>query len=339
MPEFRKDLVRGEWVIIATERAKRPEDFTKNRQVPPTNGPKVVDGCFFCEGHEKQTPAEVLAYPAGNRKPNQPGWQVRVFPNKFPALIPGQKFESLHHEVYHVGQAIGWHEIIATVDHSKPPALFSSTEMEMMIRAYEERFQVHCSNELVKYVLIIYNHGQEAGASLAHPHSQLFAIPVISNYLRQELDGAASFYRKHQQCVFCRIIENEVKEAKKQRVVFENEGFIALCPYASQNPFEVWILPRRHNPFFQIVDYMERVQLGECLRAVLKKYYVGLDNPPFNYYIQSAPSDGQEYNHYHWHLEILPHLTTRAGFEYGTGIMINVVKPEDAAKFLRETKI
>jgi UDPglucose--hexose-1-phosphate uridylyltransferase len=134
------------------------------------------------------------------------------------------------------------------------------------------------------------------------------------------------------------MIDNEVDEARKQRVVFENEGFIALCPYASQNPFETWILPRRHNPFFQIVDYTERIQLGECLRNVLRQLYHGLGNPPFNYYIQSAPCDGKEYNHYHWHLEIIPRLTTRAGFEYGTGIIINIVKPEDAAAFLRQVK-
>ncbi len=336
MPEFRRDLISGKWVIIATERAKRPEDFTKGKKKEPVD--EDTSGCFFCEGHENETPPELLSFGKDGRHPNTPGWEVRAFANKFPALEPGENFEIKKHEIYEVAEAVGFHEIIVTVDHNKPPALFSAKEMEVLLRAYQERFLAHCANPMIKYVLIIYNHGEAAGASIKHPHSQLFAIPLVSNDLSVELKNTRNFYKHRQKCPFCHIIENEVDRAKGRRVVFENRSFIALTPFASRNPFEVWILPRVHNPFFQIVDYQERVELGECLTQVLKKMYVGLEDPPFNYYIQSAPCDGKEYNYYHWHLEILPRLTKRAGFEYGTGTIINVVDPDKAASFLRDVK-
>ncbi len=334
MPQFRKDPIRNEWVILATERAKRPESFV-NEEKEDT---KSAENCPFCEGHESETPKEVLTYDGQNRKPDTKGWEVRVFQNKFPALAEGTVLNKHKEDIYDVANAVGNHEIIVTGDHNKPPALFSSEEMEMMLRAYEERFAHYCQSDFIKYVLIIYNHGKSAGASLDHPHSQLFAIPIVSSYLQKELHGAQNFYDGSGKCVFCHIIENEVDKAKGKRIVFENEKFIALAPYASRNPFETWILPKNHNPFFQIMEYSDRLQLAECLQTVLKKFYVGLKNPSFNYYIQSAPCDGENYNYYHWHLEILPRLQTRAGFEYGTGIIINEVDPDEAAKFLREVK-
>jgi UDPglucose--hexose-1-phosphate uridylyltransferase len=336
MAEFRRDLISGKWVIIATERAKRPEDFTNEKRVEtkPDSGP-----CIFCPGQEGSTPGELLAYGDKDRSPNSSGWKVRVFPNKFPALQPGSKFAITNREIYKVAEAVGFHEIIVSADHNKPPALMTDSELEMVLRAYQERFLVYCANDLIKYVLIIYNHGPEAGASIQHPHSQLFAIPIISNDLQLELDNTSKFFGQRGICPFCKIIENEVGPARGRRVIFQNDSFIALAPFAARSPFEVWILPRRHNPFFQIVDYQERLQLSECLRVVLKKFYQGLNNPPFNYYIQSAPCDGGDYNYYHWHLEILPRLTKHAGFEYGTGTIINVVDPDQAAAFLREVKI
>jgi len=340
MPEFRRDIIRREWVALATGRAKRPADFVKDRKDPQMNPKSDNSGCFFCPGHESETPPEVLAYSKDeNRKSDTSGWWVRAFPNKFPAFVPGEEFAQEHYQIYQHGEAVGFHEVIATADHNIPPALFSTEQMEMMLRAYEERFQVHCAKDVVKYILIIYNHGKSAGASLEHPHSQLFAIPIVSNYLKVELRGAEKYHHTHKKCVFCSIIDNEVSKAKGQRVVYDSEKFIALAPYASRNPFETWILPKDHNPFFQIEDYATRVQLAECLRTVLKKLYVGLKNPDFNYYIQTAPCDGKDYGYYHWHLEILPRLSVRAGFEYGTGIIINTVSPEDAAKYLREVNI
>jgi len=336
MPEFRRDIISGNWVIIATERAKRPEDFTKGK---PQSQPDDKDKCFFCQGHEGETPPELLAYGPPGRKPNSPGWEVRAFPNKFPALKSGDSFQIKKREIYEVAEAVGFHEVIAMADHDKTLALLTAQELEMLLRAYQERFLDHCANPIVKYILIIYNHKEAAGASIKHPHSQLFAIPLVSNDLALELRNTSHFYKHHRKCPFCHIIENEVDTARGKRVVYQNRSFIALAPYASKNPFEVWILPRSHNPFFQIVDYQERLELGECLRTVLKKLYVGLEDPAFNYYIQSAPCDGGEYNYYHWHLEILPRLTKRAGFEYGTGTIINVVDPDKAASFLRDVKI
>ncbi|EKD49875.1 MAG: hypothetical protein ACD_63C00023G0005 [uncultured bacterium] len=339
MPELRLDPITREWVILAPERAKRPEGLTlsKKKEVEASEH----KDCFFCEGNEKETPSEVLAYSENeSRKKDGSGWKVRVFPNKFPVLVSGGKFEVRQSGIYESADAVGFHEIIATVDHCKPPALFSSEEMEMMLRAYEDRFNAHCVKDVVKYVLIIYNHGRKAGASLAHPHSQLFAVPVISIFLKRELDGARNYFEKNKKCVFCDMMEKEVYAEKGKRVVFENDGFIAFEPYASKNPFETWILPKKHKPYFQIVDYKERVMLGDCLRTVLKKLYKGLNDPSFNYYIKSAPCDENNYqDYYHWHLEILPRLATRAGFEYGTGIIVNTMDPDEAAVFLREVKI
>lgn len=335
MPELRLDPVTDKWVIIAPNRAKRPGDFAVKEKV--NISPDDKKNCFFCSGNEKMTPPEVLAYSKDPcRKSNMPGWTVRAFANKFPAFEPKKDFNIQKNGLYFHASSVGHHEVIASVDHDKIPALFSKDEMAEFIRANKERFAVHCGDDFVKYVLIIYNHGKLAGGSIRHPHSQLFSMPVISNDIKDELDGAFKYFERNKRCVFCDMIDYEKKAEGGKRVIFKNENFVAFAPYASKAPFEIMILPTKHSPRFQDISSKEMQDLAEALLKVLKALHIKLDNPPFNFYIQSSPCDGNDYSsYYHWQLELLPKLSIRAGFEYGTGIIINTMDPDEAAKFLK----
>jgi UDPglucose--hexose-1-phosphate uridylyltransferase len=190
------------------------------------------------------------------------------------------------------------------------------------------------SKKTVNYIAIFHNHGKEVGASISHPHSQLMAIPVIAPYIKLELDGAERYHRSNQHCVYCVIAEYEREE--KKRVVFENDEFIAFCPFASRAAFEIWVMPKFHSPYFERITDEQKIKLAEVFQKGLSSIYKALNDPPYNFYIHSAPCGGGDYPHFHWHIEILPHTATWAGFELDTGIEISTIQPEVAAEFLRK---
>ena len=324
--ELRQDIVSGDWVVIATGRAKRPVDFIHSQRIQDDKG---IEDCLFedpvASGQEK----DVLIYHRSDGE-----WTLRVFPNKYPAFSYG-KSKNINEGPYTAVTGHGFHEIVVTRDHYRHIAQLDILEIAEVFDAYQERYLEHMKKEDVNYITIFHNHGKEAGASISHPHSQMIAIPVVSPYLKLELDGAEKFHENNRHCVFCVVAEHE--SGDKKRVVFENEEFIAFCPFASRTPFEVHVMPKKHSPYFERISNEQKIKLAEVFSKALSAIYKGLNDPPYNFYIHTSPCDGKDYPHFHWHIEILPVPPTPwAGFELETGIEVSTIQPEVAAEFLRK---
>jgi UDPglucose--hexose-1-phosphate uridylyltransferase len=334
LPELRKDPVVGRWVIIATDRGKRPHDFAVSPEDPPQdNGP-----CPFCPGHEELTPPEVLAYRANGTRPNGPGWSVRVVPNKFPALVVEGGLNREGVGTYDKMSGVGAHEvIIETPSHQMPLADLDEKQVEDMLWAYRDRMVDLRKDTRFRYVMIFKNHGRAAGASLEHSHSQLIALPIVPRNVSDELDGCKQHYQYKERCIYCDIVRQEL--ASQERVIYENADFVALSPFAPKAPFETWILPKLHDAHFEDCFKMEYAHLANMLRTTLRKINRALGRPPYNFILHTAPFTEEQYPYYHWHFEIMPALTKVAGFEWGSGFYINPMPPEIAAQFLREVDV
>lgn len=322
--ELRMDLVSNDWVVIATGRARRPESFAKDKKKEKKVDPK---DCPFCQ--EKNIKDKIA-----RRDLADGSWFVISIPNKFPAFSQNDSLGERKEGPNRVMNGLGYHEVIITADHYRPLAKFSKREAEMVIDLYQARYLDLMNKKFIKYISIFHNHGREAGASVSHPHSQLIAMPVIDPDLRSSLDGAESFYRSQGKCVYCTMIDWEIKDS--QRIIYQNDKFIVVCPFAPQVSFELRIYPKKHQPYFEKITEDEKGYLAEALQKALAAIYRGLNNPAYNFYIHTAPATGQSYNHYHWHLNILPKTATWAGFELGAGIEISTIEPEKAAAFLRK---
>jgi UDPglucose--hexose-1-phosphate uridylyltransferase len=324
--ELRQDIISGDWVVIATGRAKRPDQFSSNVRKPDEIG---IENCLFedpvASGQEK----DVLIYHRADGE-----WTLRVFPNKYPAFSKGKVPTCISEGPYCAMRGTGYHEIVVTRDHYRQLALLSSVEVAEVIDAYQDRYLEHMSKKGVNYIAIFHNHGKEAGASIAHPHSQLMAIPVIAPYIELELKGAEKYFKSNKHCAFCTVVEYESEQRK--RVVYENDDFIALCPFASRAAFEVWVMPKKHSPYFERITDDQKLKFAEVLQKSLNAIYKALNDPPYNFYIHTSPCDGKDYTHFHWHVEILPHTSTWAGFELETGVEISMIQPEVAAEYLRK---
>jgi UDPglucose--hexose-1-phosphate uridylyltransferase len=332
VPELRKDPITGRWVIISTERRKRPSAF-RLEQVCPL--PDAV--CPFCEGHEHYTPKEVLSYRRSGG-PNGPGWDVRVVPNMFPALQVEGNLDRQGEGLFDKMNGVGAHEvIIETPDHNASLATMPASGVERVLWAYRERVLDLKQDKRFRYILIFKNHGEAAGASLDHSHSQLIALPVIPRNVRDEISGARRHFEHKERCVYCDIVRQELDS--RVRVISENSDFVALSPYAPRFPFETWLLPKRHGSNFEDAPRHEYESLARMLKDTLLRMNRVLESPPFNLIIHSAPFTESAGEFYHWHLEIMPKLTKVAGFEWGTGFYINPTAPEEAAEVLREVNV
>ena len=328
MPELRKDYVTDTWVVFSTARGNRPMEAPASaKKTPP-------EKCPFCYGHEHMTPPEVLAY-RKDGKPNGPGWWIRCVPNKYPALqIEGEVHRRVS-QIFHSVNGVGAHEVIVeTPEHEGNLGLLSEFQVQEVITAYKHRYLDLIKDKRFKYILIFKNHGEKAGASISHPHSQLIATPIVPRRIMEEVDAVQRFYESTGgSCLYCEIVATELEEEK--RIVAESDRFVAISPYAARFPFETWILPKAHEMAFEDLTDEERTPLARMIKDVHARMYHVLNDPPFNSYIHTAPCDRKE-SRYHWHLEITPRLTETAGFERGTGFYINPVMPEDAAQILRE---
>lgn len=330
MPELRQEPITNKWVIIATERSKRPSDFTVKHDEK-----KESKSCPFCQGNESQTPPEIMAYRQPDSKPNESGWWLRVVPNKFPALSFMTHQKSTEN-FYKMLPGIGVHEvIIETPDHDTSIEKQPISQIKEIFRAWKERHDVLMKTDPIKYVQIFKNSGAVAGASLEHPHSQLIATPLVPNIIENELYGSKRLFEDHGGCFFCKINEYEMNE--KIRLIAENDDFVAYCPYASRFPFETWILPKKHQASFSMLDKNYITSLSYIVKDAIQKINNALDQPPYNLLLHTAPVGYIDAPFYHWHFEIIPRLTVVAGFEWGTGIFINPTSPEAAASYLRET--
>ena len=334
MSELRKDPIIGRWVIISTERGKRPTDFVPAPPPAPPSG----GFCPFCHGNEDKTPPEILAYRNNGDAPDTDGWHIRIVPNKYPALKVEGSLEREGHGVYDKINGIGAHEvIIESPEHTDTLATIPVKQLEDLLWAYRDRITDLKKDTRLKYALIFKNHGESAGATLEHTHSQLIAMPVIPKRVAEEIEGALKYYNYKERCIFCDIIRQEIKE--EHRVVSEERDFIAIAPYAPKSPFEIWIIPKEHDSNFE--DCMKRQfeGLSRIFSDVLKRMDKVLSFPPYNYILHTAPLNVSNMPHYHWHFEIMPKLVKTAGFEWGSGFYINPTSPEEAARYLREAKI
>jgi UDPglucose--hexose-1-phosphate uridylyltransferase len=337
MTELRKDPVNREWVIIASERAKRPTDFVGQEAAAPV--PAHVANCPFCAGNEAMTPPALFTLAGKNPEQDKESWRIRVVPNRFPALVPGNgDLERLDVGPYDRMAGIGAHEVvIETPDHSKTVGLMGEEEVYDLLEIYKQRYNFLRQDPNLKFILIFRNHGRIAGASLAHPHSQIIATPTIPQMVWDDMRGISQYFGYRQRCVFCHKLEYE--QEVKERLVIKGTHFVALTPYASRYPFEIWILPYRHYPSFTQMDEAEQRDLAKVLRETLARLYHCLGDPPYNYSFHICPCDDHSKYDFHWHIEISPRLSTAAGFELGTGIYINPTPPEHAAKYLREVEL
>jgi len=332
MPQFRKHPVTHEWVVIATERGKRPSDFQKGQE--QVQRPEYSEKCPFCVGNEHQTPPEVLAYRADGTEPNSPGWTTRVVSNKFPALQIEGGLDRGGVGMYDYMNGVGAHEVI--IETTRHDLQIGNIEPELAVDAWvaaKERMIDLDRDERFKYVLVFRNHGKVAGASLEHPHSQLIALPMIPHQIKLEIEGARRFYQYHERCIFCDMIRQETNYGK--RVIEDSDDFIAFSPFAPKYPFETWIMPKRHNASFTEESRDDLVGFSRMLQHTLMRISNCLNDPPYNYMLQTAPYAMEGDPQFHWYLKVIPRLTIAAGFEMGTGVYINVTSPEDAAEHLR----
>ncbi len=340
MPELRQDPVVGRWVIVATERTRRPNDFADNHN--HASEPKINP---FAEGNENMTPPEIFAIRDSGSKPNGPGWKVRVVPNKFPVLRVEGNLDKEGDGLYDRMSGIGAHEVI--IEGPQHDLQLEEQPLERVasvIETYRARMSDLLKDMRLRYVLVFKNFGREAGATISHPHSQVIATPVIPKVVNEKLVGALNYYEQKERSIFADVLKQELKDS--HRIVYQNAGFVCFCPYASRFPFELCIMPRRQLADFYRIESDEVLQLADILKISLLKLHRGLNQPQYNYLIHTAPARYQKKDYwatldqdFRWHIEVIPRLTQIAGFEVGTGFYVNPVPPEDAAQFLKGVEV
>ncbi len=331
MPELRRDPIHGRWVIISTERGRRPSDFVTEERRP------IGGFCPLCEGNEDKTPPEIIAFRENGTPPNTPGWTLRVVPNKFPALRIEGELNREGEGIYDKMNGIGAHEVvIETPLHYETIATLPLKAVKDVLWAYRERMTDLRRDQRFRYVLVFKNHGVAAGASLEHSHSQIIALPIVPRRVAEEMEGAKNYFHYKERCVFCDIIRQELQQ--KNRLIIENQAFLSIAPFASRFPFETWILPKTHYPVFEHMEPPLYEQAAQILSETLHRLRQVLNDPPYNYIIHTSSFSDLENDQYHWHFEIMPKLTKLAGFEWGTGFYINPTPPEEAAQYLREAR-
>ncbi|MGC9316993.1 MAG: galactose-1-phosphate uridylyltransferase [Armatimonadota bacterium] len=339
MSELRKDPIVDRWVIIAAERGRRPTDF----EAPESTTPGAA--CPLCEGNERMTPPEIWALRPNGGEPDTPGWQVRVVPNKFPALRIEGNVNRRGIGTFDLMDGIGAHEvIIETPDHSWRMADGPPEMIERVLLAYQVRLQDLYRDDRFRYCVIFRNYGPDAGASLSHPHSQIMAVPVTPRRVKSKLNAALAYYERKERCIFCDMLAQEL--ALEDRIVIDDGQFVAFAPFASRFPFELAVYPRAHSHDFCAMGGEERAALARVMHQCLAYLRPALGALSYNFVVNVAPNSSPRPGKphywstlaldYHWHIELLPRVTQIAGFEWGTGFYINPVAPEDAARFLRD---
>ncbi|HYG75651.1 MAG TPA: galactose-1-phosphate uridylyltransferase [Planctomycetota bacterium] len=330
--ELRKDPLSQRWVIIAADRAKRPGDFEIDE------APAKPEFDPFLPGNEDKTPPEIAAYRKHGTAPNQPGWRVRVIPNRFPALQIEGALNKKGEGIYDRMQGVGAHEVIIDAPQCvRSISELSDAQVQEMLWMYRDRLVDLSRDKRLKYGMIYKNVGEAAGASLYHTHSQLIVTPIIPRTLTQKLEACEEFYDYRGRCLICDMVAQEAET--KSRVVTDTGLFLSFQPYAPRTPFETWIVPKNHESRYEDIGPQGCEELGALLRRTIERLEKGLGPVAYNYMFFTSPFDAHGQPHFHWHIEIIPRITRLAGFEWGTGFYINPVPPEDAAEFLRGIKL
>lgn len=342
MSELRWDPLKMTWVIIATERGRRPRDFILEREAVD------MTACPFCYGREEKTTRELFALRPDGSPPNSPGWRVRVIPNKYPALRIEGELNKRGMGLYDTMNGIGAHEIIIeTPVHEQTLADLAPAELADVFRAWRARLLDLRRDDRFRYIFIFKNHGLEAGAAIPHSHSQLIALPVTPPTAATELEVSRDYFERKERCLICDLLLQELADGR--RLVRDSGDFVVYAPYASRFPFELRLLPRRHSHDFALQSDQELLALAETVKETLGRLRGVLRDPPYNFVLHNAPPmhlrlgkpgywNSLPYD-YHWHIELIPRLTKIAGFEWGTGFYMNPTAPEEAATFLRETDL
>ncbi len=328
--QMRLNRATGEWVIYAPSRRQRPHDLQKKPS--PGSSSESHQFCPFCSGNEETLQSEILEFPLSH----QGQWQTRVISNKYPALTPSELSPRVAHGIYLTTAGYGRQEvIIESPFHTKTPATMSVEEMEILIDTYHHRYLALMEDPSIMMVIIFRNHGPTAGASLGHPHSQIIGTSIVPRNRRWQDEEAQRYFDHWNRCLYCELLQFELEEG--QRIIQENADFVAFVPYAAQVSCEVWIMPKLHQGDFGSIRPSQKKNLAAILQDVLSRLYHSLNNPDYNYVINSAVRYKSEEPQVHWYCQIVPQLSTPAGFEIGSGIRINPSLPEIDAQFLRES--
>ncbi len=325
-PELRKDLVSGDWIVISPNRRKRPEQFKKSE----TTKRQPKKGCIFEDLKKINSSGPILTYGEKN-------WEVAVIENKYPAFTHKKMLCPVLEKQgpYQILKAVGHHELVVTRNHDNNFSKLSKKEAGQVFEAFRDRYLMLISDSCVEYVSIFHNWGVKAGASIYHPHYQIIAMPVVPPDISHSLKGSDSYFKEHKKCVHCVMLEWELKN--KTRIIYENAGAVAFSPFVSRDPFEIRIFPKKHLSYFENTLNADMDYMVDVLQTALKKLEKNLKNPDYNFFIHTSPIKNKEkHRHYHWHIEIIPKTRIRAGFELGTGMEINIVDPDEAAKLLRK---
>lgn len=336
--ELRKDYILDRWVVIASQRRRRPSDFIERR-----GEEKKQITCPFCPGNEHLTPPASLVYLLEDDKVRKDrdgdgmrhkNWIIRCIPNLYPAFSPPERQSAatmLQERCKYVClEALGYHEVlIESPDHDEHPSNARLSQLFHAMNAVKDRVSSFMAEDYVKYVSIFRNHGAGAGASLSHAHMQIIAMPMVPKIVKEEEEASRRYYEDNGRCVFCDIIS---EEEKSERFIWENKGFTVFAPWASINPFEFWIFPKRHSSSITDLSEDEVKKLAEVLRISLGGLRRLLNDPPYNLGFHMMAEE-----HYHWHIEVYPRLAVWAGFEKSTGTYINAMPPEEAAESLKES--
>jgi UDPglucose--hexose-1-phosphate uridylyltransferase len=341
MSELRQNTITKDWVIIAPERSKRPDQFKHRKVQDKRDGQDVKEqtACPFCPGNEVMCGEAVLTYnQKDSGESSQAKWSLRVVPNKFPALAEDGETSRITQGIgnfFIKMNGVGHHEVVIEhPEHFQTIATMSREAVEGILASYVERYQELSEDPCAQLITIFRNNGPRAGTSLRHPHSQIIASPIVPIHIRHVIEEAVRYFDTMGRCIYCAMIAQE--KALEERIISETEHFISFAPFASRSPFEIWILPKRHRASFANISDVEKRDLAGVLRDTLSRLYHGLGDPDYNYMIHSAPYHEDPADYYHWHLQILPKLSELAGFELGSSIYLNTTSPEENARFLRE---
>lgn len=332
MPELRQNLATKEWVIIASERSHRPQEFVEKARRLTHERDAHSASCPFCPGNEHETPGELL------RWPGEGPWKLRVFSNRYPALNANGARVYCNEGVQRKLSGVGAHEVLVeTTHHNVTPALQTPEGLARTLKAFQTRGRELQLDSRIEYVSYFKNHGPAAGASLEHAHCQILGLPMVPHRIRNRIEELRRTIDDEGGCPLCAMLELE--ETQGERLVAVNECFVAFVLYAAFSPFHMWILPRRHGPTFLDQTPGELMALARIMREVLSRIYVGLNDPDFNWLIHSAPRRDSSSAYLHWYVSLIPRVTKQAGFELGSGMSINPALPEESARFLREVAV
>jgi UDPglucose--hexose-1-phosphate uridylyltransferase len=335
MPELRTDWLTGRSVIVAENRAQRPNEFAIGPASGGVHTGNSAVTCPFCAGNEHLTPPSVYEQSGGDGR-----WQIRVVPNKYPALAHDGTSASTtvcQRSLWADSSgATGAHEVIVeSPNHVDRMSALSVEELRKVLEAYAARLSHWQQHGRFKYGLLFKNQGAAAGASLVHVHSQLVALTEAPPPVQREQIRAQTAVHKSGRCPYCQLIDLE--RSAGERVVIEGNGFIAFCPFASLQPFEAWVMPSDHRAAFeQSAGEGTMPALAGVLQAVVRKVESQLPTAAYNWWIRTAPWHVNDDRSSHWRLELLPRVSPLAGLELAAGVHINPLSPEEAARRLRE---